>query len=181
MGRFSGKCDIEDWFCDKTDEEIANYRIYAYRQIIPLQITSRKDLIPYYPFLVVLGYHDNTDGRGIIHLSQKSFVTMEENRTLEFFKQNVARAYRRCKRKKQPFVPEEIAAQRDIWGNQTIILNIAKRFVELDENGRETGENANLEGLHLSMQNYYRERLQDEMIKNGWNEEMAKRWVWYMM
>lgn len=78
MSRFSGKFD----FCDKIDiqglDRILRCDVYCKGQ--RLELKTRRDCIPYYPHIPCLCWWDNERGRGTIHLSEKSWVDIEEER-----------------------------------------------------------------------------------------------------
>ena len=57
MSKFSGKCDVYDWFDGATDEEIKKSTFYYCNQMI--EINSRKDLVPYYGCVIGFGARDN--------------------------------------------------------------------------------------------------------------------------
>ena len=67
MSKFSGACDVYDWFDNRTKEHIKNSVVFignkAIRDIEPYE------LVPYYPYLVSMGYMNNEgDGYSIIHI-----------------------------------------------------------------------------------------------------------------
>lgn len=80
MSRFSGKCD----FCDEIEifglEHILNSDVFVGDSAETLRLTCLADCIPYYPYIVVMSYHDRATGRGHIRLSKKSWVDIEEDR-----------------------------------------------------------------------------------------------------
>lgn len=80
MSRFSGKCD----FCDEIEiwglEHILNSDVYIGRSTEPLRLTCLADCVPYYPYVVSAAAHDHVKNRGMIHLTGKSWVDIEEER-----------------------------------------------------------------------------------------------------
>lgn len=174
MSRYSGKCDLYDHF-DETDlSNLSNYKIYAYNNIVPLHITSEKDLVPYYPYLVVAAGYNTVDGKrtGTIHLSKESFAVREEREHLTFSLNNVLRYYRRCKRKHIPFTEEEAIDHfsSGLWITATD-KDIIKRVAE-------NGEKTTIEGLHTPMGLYYRQELFKEMTRVGYTVTQAASWVY---
>jgi hypothetical protein len=169
MSRYSGKCDVYDsviMISKYTDEELAHnvtiYQGYGEDQK-KLNISCRKDLIPYYAYLVSSACYNNVERKAVIHITRESFVDREERDSLEFKLKNVLRIYNRCKRKKTEFdvnaTVEEVA-----WKgfDDDIYREIANRV-------KEHGKKANVDGIHLKMHEYYRKELVKEMIDNGIN------------
>lgn len=80
MSRFSGKCD----FCDEIEifglDHILNSKVYIGSNDEPLKLTCLADCIPYYPYVVSSSAHDNVNNKSIIHLTEKSWVDIEEDR-----------------------------------------------------------------------------------------------------
>ena len=79
ISKFSGKCDVYDSLVMIREvKDFSKVIIYAAdNEVIPLRINSKKDLIPYYPYLTSIMCGDS-EGNTIIHLSKKSFVDAEE-------------------------------------------------------------------------------------------------------
>ena len=103
MSRFSGKCDVYDWFCDKDDDYIRQSKVYFSGGITPLEINSQHDLAPYYPHIIVYGGGDRS-GHSIIALSKRSYVDEREEERNSWALSDCLRYYRRCKRKKVPYI-----------------------------------------------------------------------------
>ena len=67
MSKFSGACDVYDWFKDRTVEHIEQSIIHVDGKI--LHNMKPYDLVPYYPYLISIGYMNNEgDGYSIIHI-----------------------------------------------------------------------------------------------------------------
>ena len=166
MSRFSGKCDVYDWFCDMSDEHIASFNIYPHNSIVPLNIQSRKDLIPYYPYLV-----SGAIGKEI-HLSSRSNVDVEEEDLLKIIRKNILKEYNRCKRKHEEFDPDATAhymSTFDIFLPET--LEIARRVAK-------DGSKATIDGIHRKIHEHYRNELLDEMVANGYSKSLSIWWIW---
>lgn len=166
MSRFSGKCDFADSLeiHEYTLEELQNnVIIYIGHNTEPLHIESMSDLIPYYPHIIGLGCYNNIERKSEIHLSSESFVDFEERNILEFYLKGLLRIYNRCKRKKIEFNVED-AIKELCWSdwNKPQITELANRV-------KEKGKKATIDGIHLTMHEYYRQELVDEMLKNGLN------------
>lgn len=75
MGRFSGKCDLED-IIDIAGgfEKFKRTKLFIGDKTHPLIYTCLKDLVPYYPYIEISGFHDNKNpANSIIILSKKSW------------------------------------------------------------------------------------------------------------
>ena len=67
MSNFSGACDVYDWFESRTTKHIKASTIHVNGE----EIRNMKpyDLVPYYPYLVAIGYMNNEeDGYSIIQI-----------------------------------------------------------------------------------------------------------------
>ena len=165
MSKYSGKCDVYDMLGDLTDQQISEYKIYAYgNEIIPLKINTPSDLIPYYPYIVRLWFGDT------IHLSEKSFVDSEEEEFLTFYMDELKRYWRRCKRNKTPF--DSTRAYEMI----TMSGFVQPWNRELVDRVAESGEKATFEGVHIPAHDAMREKLYKEMLANGYDDDRAYRW-----
>lgn len=169
---FSGKAD----FCDScsiqgADEIIKKYNVYAYdNDIIPLKIESEKDLVPYYPYIVGMMFSDKENG-GSIYLSKESFVDSEEREHLMWRLKDLKRYWRKCKLNKVPFDRKEAEKMLCAWRGY-----IQDFEIELIDRVEKDGEKATLDDLHTPMHDRYRQELYDEMIKNGYSDNIAYRW-----
>lgn len=149
-----------------TDEELATkvkiYQGFGETEKL-LNITSRKDLIPYYAHLVSAACYDNVERTSSIHLSRDSWVDIEERESLEYKLKRVMMVYNRCKRKKIEF-DVEATVEEVAWKgfDDDIYREIANRV-------KEHGKKANIDGIHLKMHEYYRKELVKTMIENGIN------------
>lgn len=78
MSRFSGKCD----FCDVIEimglEHVLKCEIYVGDELVELK--SLRDCIPLYPHIVTSSYTDRKNMTGVIRLSSRSWVDLEEER-----------------------------------------------------------------------------------------------------
>ena len=165
MSEYSGKCDLYDTLSihKYTEDELKNnVVIYIGDSKIPLQIKSYKSLIPYYPHIVSTGSFNNKERKALIHLTSKSWVDIEEEKSLNLYLSQILKVYNRCKRKKIHFdtnvVRKELGFLFDREDNVVDIL--VDRVIKY-------GKKANIDGLHLSFKDqYYRQILVNEMLKN---------------
>lgn len=191
ISRYSGKCDFYDhlWMSYETEEEAFNKfngtKLYIMQPLpedfnleealegninIPetyykkVEYSSMKDLIPLYPHLVAMAFHDNTDSHNsVVCLSSESFVDREEREQLEWNLKNLLKIYNRCKRNKTEFDVEEAVKKVTFGGwNEEPYRELANRV-------KEHGKKATIDGIHLKMHEHYRQELANEMIKNGLN------------
>lgn len=167
ISKFSGKCDVYDSLIEihrYTEEELRNnVKIYIGNSQEPLKISSHKDLIPYYPYLIGMVFYDNVERKSVVRLSSKSFVDREERECLERRLQELIKIYNRCKRKKIEFDVDE-ALTRVVWSGWN-----EEPYRELANRVKENGKKATIDGIHLQMHERYRQLLVDEMIKNELN------------
>lgn len=167
MSAYSGKCDCYDSLImihNYTDEELKNnVNIYIGNVGTPLRIDSCKDLIPYYGHIVWAACHDNSERKASIHITSESWVDTEERESLEFRLKELLKIYNRCKRKKIEFDVDE-AVKQVCWNGWN-----KAAYTELAIRVKEHGNKATIDGIHLKMHEYYRQRLVDEMIENGLN------------
>lgn len=191
ISKYSGKCDFHDHlFCTaETEEEAFNKfngtKLYIIQPMpddfdwkeafenkvnIPetyykrVEYSSIKDLIPLYPHIIGFAGCDNTNSHNsVVCLSRESFVDREERENLEWRLKDILRIYNRCKRKKTEFDVEEAVKEITYNGwNKEVYLELANR-VKLH------GKKATVDGIHLTMHEYYRRELVAEMIKYGLN------------
>ena len=67
MSSFSGACDVYDWFESRNAEHIKNSTIHLWDKTI--RNPKLYDLVPYYPYLVAVGYANNEgDGYSVIQI-----------------------------------------------------------------------------------------------------------------
>lgn len=185
MSSYSGKCDFFDYIFmsseDLTDEQLFDKfngtKLYKYKhkkQCVDIEniedmklnweeikYSSIKDLISYYPYIVCLACHDNTDNNNsMVVLSSESYVDEEERETLEYWKKQMLKYYNKCKRKKEEYNISK-AMQLVIY-NGCVDSSKAK---ELASRIRDSGKKANIDGIELSMAKYYRDNLRKEIEK----------------
>lgn len=170
MSEFSGKCDLWDSLINigKITDDYDWKKVKIYLKDKLLDIGSIKDLLPYAGYLTSSACYYQGDYN--IRLSDESFVDREERERLERSLKWIKNEYRRLKRHKKKFVPEEVA-ERYSWINAPYVIEICKRVAEHPTV-------ANVEGIHTNMHQYYRERLRDEMIKCGYTKKQANKWVY---
>lgn len=156
-----------------TDKILSGYKIYAaHNDVIPLKFEKPADLIAYYPYIVAMMYGDNKKGCGIIQLSERSFIDIEEEDHLNWKMDAVKAVYRRCKRKKKPFDRKAAAEAVSYWNE-----GMTKCDEEIINRVEKFGERATVEGIHDAWHDRLRQKWYELMIANGWDESTAYQWV----
>lgn len=184
MSLYSGKCDVYDHYLmigvdDKTTEDDINERIAKSRFYIctrdnkrhKLDIKNIHDLVPYFPYLVIIGGFSKENGDNVT-LSSRSFVDSEEDKLITTYINDVVAYAKKCKRNHEEFTKEN--AVKDIFGSQEIISGIAE--VVLDKGLKITLSDVYEKNIHLSISEYYRNRLYETMISFGYSEMDAYCW-----
>lgn len=126
-----------------------------------IEYSSIKDLIPLYPHIISFSV-SNGSSRTVC-LSQEPYFDYQERDRLEFDLKWLLKIYNRCKRKKIEFDVED-AVNEVCWGNFN-----REQTTELAKRVKEKGKKATIDGIHLTMQEYYRKELVEEMLKYGLN------------
>ena len=163
ISKYSGKYDFKDMCEIHNIDNILKSNVYIGWNIIPLKIESEKDLIPYYPYIV--GFSTTINGIGEIRLSTESYVDRSERESLEFYTKECQRYVNKCKRKK-------VEVNLDHFINQYYKDTYKEILTRLVDKSKEF----TLDGIYLTMAEYYRKELYDEMVKNKWEINKAKLW-----
>lgn len=171
----SGRSDFQDIveMHYSAEEILSKYDIYAnINDIIPLKIETKKDLIAYYPYLVSAMSSNKEEG-GVIRLCQKSYIDMEEEKSLTYKLNDLIKYYKKCKRKKMPFDKNEALKKINYYAGdypQQYEIDLVNRVAEL-------GTKATIENIHDPMHDRMRKEWFDYMVESGWNEDIAYRWI----
>lgn len=166
ISRFSGKSDFYDWLTGVGPEKFVNEcEVYTYGQILPLEINNVNDLIPYYPYLVVTG-HGN-----VVHLSNESYVDVEERSILTMKLSSVQSYWRKCKRKHVE-LDQEKALRKIAWPGH----KVEKYEAEIVRRVASDGDKAKIDGLHTPYADSMRKLLYEEMLRLGWPESNSYWW-----
>lgn len=170
----SGKCDFSDTVeLYGADKILSGYEIYAaHNDVIPLKFEKPADLIAYYPYIVGMMYGDNKKGCGIIHLSERSYIDIEEEENMKWRLDTVKRIWRRCKRKKIPF--DRAAAEKELCLLNEPMSGYKKEIIDRVE---KLGDKATVEDIHDEWHDRMRKEWYELMVTNGWDEVTAYRWV----
>lgn len=170
MSIYSGKCDVWDTFIDidKMNDESDWSKVRIYHKGEALKIKSVKDLLPYASHLISFGsWHD---GECYTRITDVSYIDRSEkeslDRALKYFKSE----YRKCRRKKQEFIPENAEKKYSGFFRESYLLELAQRV-------KEHPCVANTDGLHTPFHEMQRKELRDTMIEFGYTKEQADKWV----
>lgn len=172
MSIYTGKCDVFDTFVmiyEITD--FSNVHIYAANNdLIPLQINSQKDLIPYYPYLIVC-MSSSKEGEINANLSDRSYIDIDEEERLKWRLDQLKKYYRRCKRNKEKFDDKKALQLICPWDN-----NEKNYGIELVKRVKFDGNKATYNGIHIPSLDVSRKKLFDDMVDSGYDE--LKAWAW---
>ena len=101
-----------------------------------------------------------------------SFIDEEERDHLTWKLNNVKRYWQSCKRKKIPYDIEKATQIISFFGMPNGVEQ------EIAERVAKDGNKATIDGIHDYMHEYYRNKLLEEMIRLGWDQRVAKYWIW---
>jgi hypothetical protein len=174
---YSGKCDLYDTLIaigEVTD--FSKVHIYINDNPVELRIDSYKDLIPYFPCVPSIQTH--CDGEYRIRLSGEPWYRIEEERTLYFYLRDLTTCYNNLKREKRLSLETliEMHTERFRWisNKNGLIEELARRLIEAKGNK----DRVDIDDLYLPSGDWFRKKLYEEMIKNGWNENVAYNWCY---
>lgn len=174
MSRFCGKCDFYDHIEIFGDDEdtVKKTRVYLHGEEV--DCSTEKNRALYYPYIVGI-MASNRDGC-VIHLSSMSYIRQEELENLEFVLKDVLAGYRRCKRNKIPFTFKNATAKMYSWYLSDAWIEQTK---EIYERVNKLGNKATVDDMNAdtNMGRYYRHEWYDELVRLGWDEDFAKKWV----
>ncbi len=175
MSRYCGKCDFCDHIIGMNDEHLKKINVYVNGKKVKADTEKYRAL--YYPFIIGLGVHDaNGDS---VWLSQTSNITQEESERLDYFLKTIKRAYNRCKRQKIPFTYER--AIETIYTPDCVSDYYLKEPLnELFERVCKSPHKADASGIRIEggIIAYYRSEWEKELIRVGWEENEARKWVY---
>lgn len=161
MSKYSGKCDFADHINIHGMDSVRKSKIYlGYDNFIAgisLNIKSERDAMPFYAHII--SFCSMRDGVGNVILTERSWLDLEEEDRLKLYRDAAIKEYRRCKRNKIEFVPEEVFKKlcqtdfaKEAW--MAIINRVA-----------EYGEAAGISGIHIPYYSQMKKRLGDDIKK----------------
>lgn len=176
MSEFSGKCDIyDDMFTINKITDFSNVHIYVGDHPIELRINSVKDLIPYYPF--VAGIMTCSNKEYSIWIGDEPSYVREEWNMLETDIKYIKRIYNRFKRNKRKITVDSIFEECKPWlwnwkKNEDTLKELVIRVIE------SKGKDIRFKDLQLDYSQYYRQKLYEEMLANGYSKGTALKWCY---
>ena len=181
MSIFSGKCDVYDHFCMKDttediEKEIKNTNFYIRTQDGKrhhLMINCIRDLVPYYPYLIVIGAFSNS--HSIIELSNKSFVDSEEDEIMSWRLDDLKRIYRKCKREKKEFNFDYVKKVQGDFLTSNPNYKLMIKIVS-DNKDKTCIDDLYKNNIHNYMSEYYRNELYETMISYGYSKIESYNW-----
>ena len=100
-----------------------------------------------------------------------SYVDKSEAERLGWILRDALSYYRKCKRKKVPY--DEVEALKAVCWHEPYDAH-----KEIVHRVGVYGAKATTDGIHLPAHEYDRNRLLEEMMRLGWNEQVARYWIW---
>lgn len=186
MSIFSGKCDVYDHFCmigcdentteEDIEKEIKNTNFYIRTRDGKrhrLMINCIRDLVPYYPYLIVVGAFSNS--HSTIELSNRSFVDSEEDEIMSWRLNDLKRIYRRCKREKKEFNFDYV---KKVQGDFLTSDPNYKLMIKIVSDNKDNTCINDLykNNIHNHMSEYYRNELYETMIAYGYSKIESYNW-----
>ena len=179
MSIFSGKCDFYDCFCaigGDGDEEVVKENLKKLTLYVCgkdnrdhlVKSDTIKDIAKYYPYLETVACYNKEEGY-IIHLSSDSFIDQEEAEHRQYMINDVMKYWRKCKREKREFTPEE-CVEKLWWNNKDDLKEIAERV-------KRDGNKAEFDDIHFPMWEHFRRKWFNELVRLGYTEREAYNWV----
>ena len=143
---------------DQTDWK--NIDFYVGKNARPLPLYGRRDLIPYYPYIVGQSGFNRRRKRKYVKLSSESYVDKDERDVLKIYLKHTLRLYNRYKRNQMPLDKDKMITELSV--NDKVIPELVERVCLY-------GKRATIDGLHTTIHEQFREQLVREMVRNGLN------------
>ena len=147
---------------------LSKYQIYLYNSIVPLKMESKRELLPFYPYLIGMMYSNREEG-GVIRLSSESYIDTQEKEWLGWTLRDAQKYWRQCKRKKIPFDVDECLKKISFFEPRDYDRQIVEQV-------KEFGKKATIDGIHTQYHDRCREKLYEDMIASGWEDSAAYPW-----
>lgn len=165
MSKWSGKCDVCDWFSGNSEEFISKSTIKIGETT--LNIRNRKDLIPYYPYLVAMGGSDKE--KCTVYLTKESYVDIEERESLNNDLRTLLDYYDAV----YPDYDKEVAYNiiQPFGWKRRYSKDLVNRVAKF-------GHDATIDGLHDPTHERYRREFCEYLIKNDYDIETAYQMVY---
>ena len=174
---FSGKTDLFDSLIEIGKvTDFSKVHIYLHDSPVELRVDSYKDLTPYFPCVPSVETH--CDGEYRICLSGKPWYRVEEEQMLRIYLRDLTTCYNRLKRIKDLSLERLIERYNNKYNwshtKDELIAELASRLIE----AKGKKDKVDISDLYLPSGDWFRKRLYEEMIKNGWREEVAYYWCY---
>ncbi|MEE3415713.1 MAG: hypothetical protein VZR53_10140 [Prevotella sp.] len=110
----------------------------------------------------------NKNGEKVV-MSRSDYITESENESLKLILDDALCAYRRAKRKHEPFNVEKVT--QEIWySDKTPVREIVDRVAKV-------GDKADTRNVHFAYKDKMREEFRDYLVGLGYNQDWATYWV----
>lgn len=156
--------------------DFSKIHIYIKDNPVELRIDSYKDLIPYFPCVPSISTH--CDGEYRIWLSGKPWYRVEEEQMLNIYLRDLTTCYNKLKRDKnlslETLIERYNAKYSWSHAKDELITELARRLIEVK--GKKN--NVDISDLYLPSGDWFRKRLYEEMVNNGWKETTADIWCY---
>ena len=121
MSKWTGKSDFCDWCEMHNSPQTIVEKATVYMGHAKLSINKESDLLPYYTNLIS-SMASNQEGQSI-HLTQDSFIDIEEKEFLSTKVYSAIRWKRKADKEKVQFNYKYIQAQKDFWTDELALWN----------------------------------------------------------
>ena len=176
MSEFSSKCDLYDIFGNADDDFLQKSRFYIRSsdgRSHLLEIKNQKDLAKYYPYIVGCSSYNKEHGAHV-EICSRSFIDTEEEDFIIWFRRDLIKYYKKCKRNKIKYEVNE-ALKEATWCRDG---KYNKWEIELATRVGNYGEKASIEGLHRPVHDYFRKEWYNKLVELGYSENEANIWVY---
>ena len=157
--------------------DFSRVHIYINHNPVELRIDSYKDLIPYFPCVPSVEIVSNEEYR--ISISGKPSYRRDEEDMFNIYLRDLTTCYNRLKHDKNlslETLVERYNSKYSWWGlpKDELIAELASRLIE----AKGKKDKVDISDLYLPSGDWFRKRLYEEMINNGWKENVAYRWCY---
>lgn len=178
MSIYSGRCDLYDSLIDIGKvTDFSKVHIYIKDNPVELRIDSYKDLIPYFPCIPSIQTHYNEEYRIWFNSNKPSYRRDEED-LLRIYLRDLTTCYNRLKRNKclslETLVEKYNSKYSWDSSKDELITELASRLIE----AKGIRDKVDIDDLYLPSGDWFRKRLYEEMVNNGWDDTVADRWCY---
>lgn len=183
MSKFTGKevCVYSEFHnfnrFDSIEEMLSKTVVYqsdSYYDKTELHWTCEKDIVPYYAHMIGMGGYSNE--RITLFITKRPYFDIEEEEHLSWRFKDAKKYIMSCKRNKKIPSLQGFLNTQCFWKNdpteKELLEEIYNRVLE-----HPYAKKFNMQGIHLPMQEYYRNLLHKEMLEYGYTEEQITNWI----